>query len=124
MNRAPLARVALPGALCLAFVVALGLGPLRADERPAEPKSKVKRSRVEEMVGRAYHKCKGADGLTLTRVTIAPNDDTTMMIAEYATGDVGLFVGDDDPANDCFGVVSQKNVALVREALQRSATPR
>lgn len=111
-------------ALVAASVLALGFGPASAQERP---KTSPKKSATEEVVARAYRRAARADDEKLVRVTMAPNDERLVLIAEYESGDIGLFIPSDEAENDAFGIVSAKNVDLIRECMDRAhraAAPR
>lgn len=101
----------------------LGALPLWAQETPA-PVKKVKVKR-EDVVSRAYKKAHALDSQVLARVTLSPNEDATVLaVAEYASGDVAVFVGDEDPEKDTFAVVGEDNLAILDEALKRAAARR
>lgn len=106
----------LSGALCCAFVVAMGLGPAGAQEQ-APTRRKVRRN---DIAARAYKKAETQDGLILKRVTMAPNDECTVLaICEYGAGEIGLFVGEDDPTEDKFVLVARDNSPILHEAVLR-----
>ena len=77
-------------ALWALSVVALGALPLAAQET-AKADKPVKR---DEVIRRAYTRARQSEDRTLLRLTLAPNEDATVVaVAEYGTGDIGIFVG-------------------------------
>lgn len=109
-------------AACVLAASALALAPLAlwAQEQPKTAPTK-KGPKVEDVASRALKRAKERDNLKLARVTMAPNDDgETLVVTEFASGEIGVFVGGLDPSEDQFIVATKENVSILREAMART----
>lgn len=98
----------------LALVAALGLPGLAQDA----PKPKAADGKRNDDLRRACVKAHAASEFGLTRLTMVPNDEGRMVVAEYQNGDLALFKASDD--SDQFILIDQANVILIEEAIVRA----
>jgi len=107
------------GAACCAAGVLLASLAMGQDG----PAKRARRPRLEDAVARAFARAKkNTLDLVIDRVTVQANDNSAglLVVTEYRTSEVGLFVGAEDEENDQFVLLDKENVALVNEAIARA----
>lgn len=112
----------------LLAALALGVG-LRADEDPKVPPATPRRSpeprhRLEDAALRGFAKAFWLRVSSLQRVTITPqevdSDDSVLVLAEFASGEVGIFAAAAAPGHDQWILVPREALEILEEVVDRA----